>query len=296
MLVVFEINGLVWRDTTDAPPWSGGWIYGNASDTTWVFCPTDSLDHVGFPPMGMNGMMGNMGMMWPDSIYCQFEEIPVDSLPGVVNGEMFEGYLCNFNDGFGGHMSMMGQGSGYHMGQGMMGFNQSAHFQFHYDENKLNDMGLDEGSIQLFFFDDDGNWQEETNITIDKTTNTINVVSSDVAEYYSLRSTANKVNIEDDDFTTVPQSINIESVYPNPFNPQATIQYNLSQSSLVKIQVYDLQGKLVNNLFNGVKEQGHHSISWDGTSDQGQIVTSGIYLLKISDGSSTAFKQLTLLR
>ena len=288
MLVVFEINGLVWRDSTDAPPWSGGWVYGNASDTTWVFCPTDSLDHVGFPPMGMN---------WPDSIYCQFEEIPVDSLPGLTDGNMFEGYLCNFNDGFGGHMGMMDQGNGgQYMEQGMMGFNQPLHFQFHYDENNLNTLGLDEGSIQLFYIDDNDNWQEETNITIDNTNNTINVVSSDVAEYYTLKASANTVGIKDDGLSAVPQSINIESVYPNPFNPQVTIQYNSSQFGTVQIQVYDLQGRLVKNLFNGLQEQGLHSISWDATSDQGQIVTSGTYLLKISDGSSVAFKQLTLLR
>lgn len=89
MLVVFEINGLTWRDSTDAPPWSGGWVHSNASDTTWVFCPTDSLDHIGFPPQSMNGMMGNMGMTWPDSIYCQFEEMNVDSLPGLTDAGMF---------------------------------------------------------------------------------------------------------------------------------------------------------------------------------------------------------------
>ena len=133
ILVVFEINGLVWRDSNDSPPWSGGWIHSNASDTTWVFCPTDSLDHVGFSPQGMNGMMGNMGMNWPDSIYCQFEEMNVDSLPGLTDANMFEGYVCNFNNDVGEHM-MMGQGNG----QGMMGFNRSVNFQFHYNENNLN--------------------------------------------------------------------------------------------------------------------------------------------------------------
>lgn len=291
MLVVFEINGLTWRDSTDAPPWSGGWVHSNASDTTWVFCPTDSLDHIGFPPQGMNGMMGNMGMTWPDSIYCQFEEMNVDSLPGLTDAGMFEGYVCNFNNDMGEHM-MMGQGNG----QGMMGFNRSVNFQFHYDENNFNTLGLDEGSIQLFYMDEQGNWQEETNATLDVTTNTINLENSQVAEYYALKANANKVGIEDEDLTAVPQAINIESIYPNPFNPQVTIQYISSQFGKVQIQVYDLQGRLVKNLFNELQEKGTHTVSWDATSNQGYAVTSGTYLLKISEGTSVALRQLTLLR
>lgn len=291
MLVVFEINGLAWRDSTDAPPWSGGWVHSNASDTTWVFCPTDSLDHIRFPPQGINGMMGNMGMNWPDSIYCQFEEMNVDSLPGLTDVNMFEGYVCNFNNDVGEHM-MMGQGNG----QGMMGFNRSVNFQFHYDENNLNTLELDEGSIQLFYLDEQGIWQEETNADLDITTNTINLENSAVAEYYALKANANKVVIEDEDQTAVPQMINIESVYPNPFNPQVTIQYVSSEFGKVQIQVYDLQGRLVKNLFNGLQEKGTHSVIWDASSDMGNAVTSGTYLLKITAGSSIAFRQLTLLR
>lgn len=291
MLVVFEINGLTWRDSTDAPPWSGGWIHSNDSDTTWIYCPTDSLDSIGFPPQGMHGGMGNMGGMWPDSIYCQFEEMNVDSLPGLTDASMFEGYVCNFNNEIGGHMGL-GQGAG----QGMMGFNRSVNFQFHYDKNNLNTLELDESSIQLFYMDEQGNWQEETNATLDITTNTIHLENSEVAEYYALKASAIKVGVEDDGLTAVPQAINIETVYPNPFNPQVTIQYISSQFGKVQIQVFDLQGRLVKNLFNGLQEQGSYTVSWDGTSNLGQIVTSGIYLLKVSEGSSVALRQLTLLR
>ncbi|NUM74644.1 hypothetical protein HUU40_09800, partial [candidate division KSB1 bacterium] len=79
MLVVFTINGLKWRDRIGPPAWSGGWMHRNAMDSTRIYCPTDSSSWMHIPP----GSIG-MGMMWPDSIYCQFEWMHPDSLP--VNG------------------------------------------------------------------------------------------------------------------------------------------------------------------------------------------------------------------
>jgi hypothetical protein len=68
MLVVFEINGLKWREPLGPPTWSGGWMHCRSTDSTRIYCPTDSSSWMHIPP----GAMG-VGMMWPDSMYCQFE-------------------------------------------------------------------------------------------------------------------------------------------------------------------------------------------------------------------------------
>ncbi|MBC8403140.1 MAG: T9SS type A sorting domain-containing protein [Candidatus Marinimicrobia bacterium] len=282
MLVVFEINGLVWRDSTGAPPWSGGWVHHDASDTTWIYCPTDSMDHLGFPPQSM------LGMMWPDSLYCQFEEMDPDSIPGMTDSTMFEGYSCNFNTEMGGHMGS---------GMGMMNFNRSLHFQFHYDD-QMNGMDLDEGTIQLFYLDETDNWQEVTTAIIDTDANTVIVDDINVARYYALKAFPTTVSIDNevDAFSLLPQSIALESIYPNPFNPQATIRYDVARAGNVQAQIFDLQGKLVRDLFSGRQNQGKHTINWDAKNNLGQSVASGTYLIKVSSGNSSAIRMITLVR
>lgn len=296
MLVVFEIDGLVWRDPNNAPPWSGGWIHNDANDTSRVFCPTDSLDHIGFPHNGMNGMMGNMGTTWPDSVYCQFEQIHIDSLPSSPGQDMFEAYLCNFNDSFGGHFNMQGQYNGQNMHQGMMNFNHAIHFQFHYDEDVLTDKGMDENSIRMFYMDDQENWMEETDIEIDFTNNYISLNNSDVAEYYALQASTGKVGIEDENTSNIPRTISIDSVYPNPFNPVTKINYTVMQSATVTMQIFDINGTFVNEIVNNYRNPGNYSVQWSGTNALGQNVPSGTYFIKLFTGNNVYSTKITLLR
>jgi len=280
MVVVFEINGLDWRDSTGAPPWSGGWVHQDADDSTWIHCPTDSLDHLGFPPQSM------MGMMWPDSLYCQFEEMDPDSMPGDMDSTVFEGYTCNFNTAMGGEMGM---------GQGSMGFDQLVQFQFHYDEDHLNMLGLDEESIRLFSVDESGIMEEILGINLDITANIFQITDSDVADYYVLKADEITVNVENGG-SILPESLSVEAIYPNPFNPQTHIQFGIKEAGSISIRVYDLQGKLIDDLFNGYLDQGKHNVVWNAENTNGKSISSGTYLIKISDGNSTVSRHLTLLK
>lgn len=126
LMIVYEINGLKWRDSLSAPPWSGGWIHRGITDTATVYCPTDSLSRVRFPRgfMGM-GMMGD-GMMWPDSLYCQFEQMHPDSLPGMPRGRALMGFHL---DTFTPQGTPMMQGG--MMGLGSMRFERGLGLRFH---------------------------------------------------------------------------------------------------------------------------------------------------------------------
>lgn len=64
--------------------------------------------------------------------------------------------------------------------------------------------------------------------------------------------------------------------YPNPFNPQTTIKYNLPAAGFVSLKVYNSIGKEVAELVNGVKEEGSYSVDFDGTD-----LASGIYIYSI---------------
>ena len=68
--------------------------------------------------------------------------------------------------------------------------------------------------------------------------------------------------------------------YPNPFNPNTTINYQINKSSEININIYDINGRLVENLQNSFHTPGNYSINWNASS-----MTSGVYFVKMSSNS-----------
>ena len=79
-----------------------------------------------------------------------------------------------------------------------------------------------------------------------------------------------------------PVEYHLNSIYPNPFNPITTISFGLAEDAEVSIEVYNIQGSIVETLANQYMEVGYHSVVWD--ADQH---SSGIYFVKMLTGSST---------
>lgn len=89
--------------------------------------------------------------------------------------------------------------------------------------------------------------------------------------------------------------------YPNPFNPSTTLHYSLAAPGQVRIEVFNSKGAKVRTLVDTPMAAGLHSISWDGTDDNGRTVTSGIYFSKFSEradsGSDfTSVKKMIVLK
>lgn len=95
---------------------------------------------------------------------------------------------------------------------------------------------------------------------------------------------------------TVPTSYAIDQNYPNPFNPTTTIKYTIPQESNVKLEIYDITGKLVNTIVNQSQSAGSYSVTWDGSNSSGMKVGSGMYLYRINAGSFIAVKKMILLK
>jgi hypothetical protein len=70
--------------------------------------------------------------------------------------------------------------------------------------------------------------------------------------------------------------------FPNPFNPSTTITYELQQSSSVKVNIYDLQGREIKLFSFRTQSAGLHNILWDGTNNHGNPLPSGIYLYRVA--------------
>ncbi|MBN1782037.1 DUF362 domain-containing protein [bacterium] len=70
--------------------------------------------------------------------------------------------------------------------------------------------------------------------------------------------------------------------YPNPFNSHTVLSYRLGRSENVRITIYDIRGKTVQELFQGYQEKGTHQLKWDGSDRLGKMVGSGTYVCTIS--------------
>ena len=70
--------------------------------------------------------------------------------------------------------------------------------------------------------------------------------------------------------------------YPNPFNPNTKINFFIPEKNNIVINIYNIKGDKIKNLFNGDIETGYHSINWDGKNDNGNKLPSGVYFLKLN--------------
>lgn len=92
-----------------------------------------------------------------------------------------------------------------------------------------------------------------------------------------------------------PKSFELLRVYPNPFNPLTQIEYSLEQAGTVKLEVYDLQGRLVESLVNAQQQSGTHRIQWLASSQ-----STGLYFVRIQFENSESYwydtHKVTLLK
>ena len=90
----------------------------------------------------------------------------------------------------------------------------------------------------------------------------------------------------------IPDVFKLEPNYPNPFNPETTIRYQIPCPALVEIKIYNLSGQEICTLVNRVHQPGHYSIKWDGKTAAGQEVASGIYICRARLGSQVIYQRM----
>ena len=97
----------------------------------------------------------------------------------------------------------------------------------------------------------------------------------------------------------LPQETGLLANYPNPFNPETWIPYQLAEPAVVRITLYSTDGKRVRVLDLGALPAGvYHSKSraayWDGRNDLGERVASGVYFYRLTAGDFTATRKMTI--
>jgi len=89
----------------------------------------------------------------------------------------------------------------------------------------------------------------------------------------------------------LPQNYALLGSFPNPFNPLTTIRYDVRAPGHVALKVYDIQGRLVETLFDGTAQVGNHSIQFDASS-----LASGIYFVRMTAPGFADTRKMVFLR
>jgi hypothetical protein len=89
----------------------------------------------------------------------------------------------------------------------------------------------------------------------------------------------------------VPTEHSLNQNYPNPFNPTTTITYSLPQSGMVTLNVYDITGRFITTLVDGVKGVGTHSVQFEGSS-----LSSGMYVYTLETDGYRQTRQMMLVK
>lgn len=112
-------------------------------------------------------------------------------------------------------------------------------------------------------------------------------------------STTGEVNIYDIIQVSMPDSPEITELdppFPNPFNPQTKINYQLSDDSHVEVTVFDLMGRTVQILVNGQQSAGSYNLYWNGQDNTGNPMASGTYFILLKTAGEIKTQKAVLLR
>jgi len=102
--------------------------------------------------------------------------------------------------------------------------------------------------------------------------------------------------VDDRDNQLLPTESRLAQNYPNPFNPSTTIEYVTTSRGPVEISVYNLLGRKVATLVEGIIPAGEHSATWDGCDSRGRSVATGLYFYEIRTADFVESRKMLLLK
>jgi hypothetical protein len=105
-------------------------------------------------------------------------------------------------------------------------------------------------------------------------------ISPDASEDYNIPQVETKIN----------------GNYPNPFNPETTISFTLAKNAKVKLDIYNVRGQKIKTLLNDNLSAGIYNCLWDGKDDNGTIVSSAMYIVRLDDGNQIKQHKIMLIK
>ncbi|MFA5498544.1 MAG: SBBP repeat-containing protein [Candidatus Cloacimonadia bacterium] len=94
----------------------------------------------------------------------------------------------------------------------------------------------------------------------------------------------------------LPLKTELHCNYPNPFNPDTKLSFNLAEPGFVKIDVYNLHGQFIKTLTNAYYSSGRYTIVWDGSDSSNKQVGSGIYFYRMKTKDYIKTRRMSLIK
>ena len=101
---------------------------------------------------------------------------------------------------------------------------------------------------------------------------------------------------ENININAIPDEYELSQNYPNPFNPVTKIEYGLPEKGQVKLVIYDILGREVLTLVDGLQEAGYKTITWNGMNQTGRLVSAGMYFYTIQANDFRQVRKMILLK
>jgi len=121
-----------------------------------------------------------------------------------------------------------------------------------------------------------------------------NIVPDDPWFYIFEEGPATRVNYSNN--IMLPETFKLFQNFPNPFNPTTTIKYTVPKESFISLRVYNMLGKEVKTLREGIVTAGEYYVVWDGKDNLGREVSSGTYLYRLKTGNHIYTRSMSLVK
>jgi hypothetical protein len=162
------------------------------------------------------------------------------------------------------------------------------------------------GSVEFFVLRrsiPDGRYEEVSNPAIDRDGCSFRFIDDgcESGRTYSYRidvvdEAGRRTLFETDPITAPAAALRLFQNSPNPFNPSTVIGYHLPERCRVTLEIFDIAGRRIARLVDGVQGGGRHEVTWNGTGENGDRVDSGTYLYRLTAGKETISRKMILLR
>ena len=96
--------------------------------------------------------------------------------------------------------------------------------------------------------------------------------------------------------TDIPESFALHNNYPNPFNPETSIAYDIPKASKVELAIYNVMGQKIRTLISESKSAGRYMATWNGQNDFGVQVATGVYFYRITAGDFVKTHKMMLVK